>query len=97
VKLAEQGTPGEAYNISSGNEVTMQDLLDMAISLSTADIHIEIDKSRYRPYDEKVLQSDTTRLRELTGWEPSTDLRRSLKDILEYWRTEVSLRYPPGS
>jgi len=97
VKLAETGTPGEAYNVSSGQAVSMQELLDLAVSLSTAKIRVEVDESRMRPYDEKVLLGDNRKVRELTGWVPATDLKRSVQDILDYWRTEIALRYPKGT
>ncbi len=34
-----------------------------------------------------------TEVRALTGWTPATDLRGSLAEILNYWRTEVALLY----
>jgi GDP-mannose 4,6-dehydratase len=96
VKLAETGVPGEAYNVSSGHAVSMQELLDLALAMAKVPIRVEHDPARMRPYDEKILPSDTAKLRALTGWKPQTDLRRSVADILEYWREEVRLRYPPG-
>ena len=94
IKLAEIGKPGETYNISSGNAVSMRELLDMAIGLSGRRITVETDESRMRPYDEKVLIGDNSKLVALTGWRPKRDLRRSLSDILRYWRSEIRLRYP---
>lgn len=94
VELAETGIPGEAYNIASGHAVSMQELLELAIGMARIPIRIEFDESRVRPYDEKLLLGDNTKIRQLTGWTPSTDLRRSLSAILEYWRTEISMLYP---
>ena len=94
VKLAETGVPGEAYNVCSGHLVSMRELLDLAVSLARVKIRIETDESRMRPYDEKVLEGDNSRLRKLTGWKPKTDLGRSIQDILDYWRSEIALRYP---
>lgn len=94
VRLAEIGVPGEAYNLASGVAVSVKEMLDIALELATVDIRVETDPSRFRPYDEKVLLGDNTKLRELTGWTPAPDLRRSIQDILEYWRTEIGLRYP---
>jgi GDP-4-dehydro-6-deoxy-D-mannose reductase len=36
-----------------------------------------------------VLVGDSSRLRRLTGWEPTIPFEVTLKDILEYWRQRV--------
>jgi GDP-mannose 4,6-dehydratase len=97
VDLSVKGVPGHAYNIASQCASSMQDMLDIAIENSPADITVEFDASRMRPYDEKILLGDNTKIRALTGWNPNPDLRRSIVDILNYWRTEIHLRYPEAS
>jgi GDP-4-dehydro-6-deoxy-D-mannose reductase len=97
VQTAEKGVPGEVYNLASGHAVSMQDMLDVALDLSPQKITLQHDESRMRPYDENVLLGDNRKIRALTGWTPKTDLTRSIKDILDYWRGEIALRYPSDS
>jgi GDP-4-dehydro-6-deoxy-D-mannose reductase len=94
VKLSEIGTPGQVYNLCSGHAVSMRELLELAITLSTARISVETDESRMRPYDENILLGDNSKICQLTGWKPTTDIRKSVQDILDYWRVEIGLRYP---
>jgi hypothetical protein len=47
-----------------------------------------------RVFDEKVLLADNRKLRKLTGWVPNPDLKRTLHDILDYWRGKVGRLYP---
>ena len=95
LKLAEMGVAGEAYNVGSGIAVSTKDILETAVSFSTRkDIKLEMDPTRVRVYDEKVLLSDNSKVRALTGWVPSPDIKKTVSDILVYWRRKVNVRYP---
>jgi GDP-4-dehydro-6-deoxy-D-mannose reductase len=95
VSLAETGLPGEAYNIGSGIAVAVKDVLDIAISFSkNKGIITKEDVSRMRLYDEKILLSDNSKVRKLTGWVPNPDIKQTVLDILNFWRVNVNRRYP---
>jgi GDP-4-dehydro-6-deoxy-D-mannose reductase len=83
--LAEQGNPGEVYNICSGRGVRMKDILSMLVSMSSAEIDIQPEPERMRASDKPVLVGDCSRLREL-GWKPRVPLEKTLSDILDFWR-----------
>jgi GDP-4-dehydro-6-deoxy-D-mannose reductase len=85
----EKGEPGEVYNVGTGRAYTMQDILDMLLGLSQAQVRIETDPSRLRPSDVQILLSDSTKFRKLTGWEPKIPFRQSLRDLLDFWRERV--------
>jgi GDP-4-dehydro-6-deoxy-D-mannose reductase len=87
--LVTQGNPGEVYNIGSGTSHTVQELLDTLLSLSRVPIEVRQDPGRQRPADVPEIVSDTTRIRERTGWQPSIPFGQSLRDILAYWRQET--------
>lgn len=96
VSLAETGIAGEAYNIGSGIAVSIKNILDIAISYSTSnDIVTKEDKSRMRLYDEKILLSNNSKVRQLTGWVPNPNINQTVLDIMKYWRRNVKARYPP--
>lgn len=84
-----QGEPGEVYNIGSGQTYAIQDILDLLLGLTHADIRIEQDQTRLRPADVPVVISDSTRFRAKTLWQPEIPLEQSLRDTLDYWRSEV--------
>lgn len=87
-ELAEKGRSGETYNVGSGKAVTIQSILDKICELSSAEISVEIDKNRFRPADIPKIEADITKITKDTGWRPEIDIIHSIKDILDYWRTE---------
>jgi GDP-4-dehydro-6-deoxy-D-mannose reductase len=80
--LAEQGDAGEIYNVCSGHTVSMQQLLDAMLSLSTASINQVVDDSLIRPIDLPVLRGSFAKLRAATGWEPAIGLEETLAAVL---------------
>ena len=85
----EKGEAGEVYNIGSGIAFTAQEILDKLLALTEADVKIEVDPLRLRPSDVMILLSDTNKFRSISGWEPQIPFERSLRDLLEYWRTRL--------
>lgn len=86
VMLAKDGVKGETYNVGSGHAVAIQEILDMIVSQSTADIRVCIDENKLRPVDVPIIEPDITKIRETVGWTPSIKLETTLKETLDYWR-----------
>jgi GDP-4-dehydro-6-deoxy-D-mannose reductase len=87
--IAKKGIPGEAYNLCSGKCTKMRDILNMAISLSKLEnVKIKQVQSKLRPFDDPIYVGDNSRLRSL-GWEPEIPLKKTLSDMLEYWRKNL--------
>jgi len=84
--LAEKGLPGEAYNVCSGVGHTVQEVLELLVSMAAKPMLVEQDPQRVRPSDEPVVVGDNARLRAL-GWEPRIPLPETLATILDFWRT----------
>lgn len=87
--LMEKGEMGEVYNIGSGKSESAKTILDMLLSLSSAQINIEVDQERLRPSDTPDIICDHTKLTQLTSWQPEIQLSQTLKDTLDYWRNIV--------
>ncbi|MEW6536291.1 MAG: SDR family NAD(P)-dependent oxidoreductase [Candidatus Auribacterota bacterium] len=83
------GNDVEMYNICSGKAVTIQELLDILLSLSETPITVDIDSAKLRKNENPILFGSYQKLNQHTGWKPSIPLRASLKDILDYWRKQV--------
>jgi len=99
VALAERGVAGEAYNVGSGYAMSIADLLDTALSLARVKVTTRVDPGRLRAYDEKVLLPDITKVKQLTGWVPATNMTATVSNIRGYWRARVKqlyLRSSPG-
>jgi GDP-4-dehydro-6-deoxy-D-mannose reductase len=85
----EKGRPGEVYNIASGREITIRQLLDKLVELSRTRVEVEIDPDRLRPSDVEVLIGDASKFHADTGWEPTIPLEQTLEDLLDFWRQRV--------
>jgi GDP-4-dehydro-6-deoxy-D-mannose reductase len=89
--LIQKGKTGETYNVGSSKAIKIEEILEMILSFSTANIKVEVDKDRLRPIDVPIIESDITKLKECTGWERQIRLENTIKDTLAYWRNQVHL------
>ena len=87
--LAERGTPGQAYNVCSGQAHTMRDLLDGLVALARVRVSVESDPERFRPNDTPLLLGDPSRIRRDVGWQPLIPIEQTLRALLDYWRQAV--------
>lgn len=85
----EKCKPGEAYNICSGKSLSMKEMLLMLLSLTDVSVKLKKDPNRMRPSDVSILHGDYSKFREATGWQPTIDIKQTLKDLLNYWRERV--------
>ena len=66
--LIQHGKAGETYNIGSGHAISIQELLNVILSLSTAKILVSTDPARLRPSDIPVIEADITKLQDSIYW-----------------------------
>lgn len=78
-------------NIASGQSRKISDVLQMLLSLSTAQITVEQDPERLRPSDIPVAVGNASLLKATTGWQPQIPLETTLSELLDYWREQVRL------
>lgn len=75
-------------NVGSGMPVLLQDVLDALVSRARVPITVEADDSLRRAHDPAFVVADITRLRQLTGWQPTIPLGQSVADVLDSWREQ---------
>lgn len=88
--LIERGEPGEVYNVCSGVDVAVQDLVDQLAGMSRHPIRLVQDPALVRPVDLPVLRGDASRLADATGWRPEIPLAQTLADLLDDMRSRVA-------
>lgn len=89
-RATEACEPGDVYNISSGEGRSIHQVLQMLLGLArNRSIQVEVDPQRLRPSDVPILVGDSTKFRDVTGWEPKIPFERTIADSLEYWRSRV--------
>lgn len=84
--LAEKGTAGDVYNISSEHVYRMSDIVSMIEEQIGHKLEIKVDPKLIRPTDEKIIVGDVTKIKKDTGWKQDIPMKQTIADMLEYWR-----------
>lgn len=84
--LMNSEVPNEIYNVCSSKAISVREILDILLSISKVDIKVNQDPARLRPSDIPVLYGDCTKLTAVTGWKPTIPIKKTLDEMLEYWR-----------
>jgi GDP-4-dehydro-6-deoxy-D-mannose reductase len=80
--LVLHGEPGEAYNVCSGRDVMVAELVERLMALAGVSLDLRRDPDLVRPVDIPVMRGDASRLQALTGWRPEVPIDRTLADVL---------------
>ena len=88
--LTKNPKPGETYNIGGSFSCSVGEMLDYLISISKfKKIKIIQDKSRLRPIDADLQVPNTKKFQSHTGWKPKISFKKTMQDLLDYWRDRV--------
>lgn len=87
---------GETVNIGANFEISVGDTLNLIRELMNSDVEFLVEERRLRPGKSEVfrLWCDNTKIRNLTGFEPTYDIRAGLKATVEWFtRSENLAKY----
>ncbi len=88
--LATHGRPGDVYNVASGRETPIEQILMSTLRLAGLEGRVEIRRDTYhRPADIPRYAGSVTRLEGL-GARRQYELEHSLRDVLFYYQSDVS-------
>jgi UDP-glucose 4-epimerase len=76
----------EIFNIGSGTEYTVEELVSLCGEASGNPITIESVESRRRKYDRPNQLADISKINKLCGWAPKRNLRIALEEV---WNNEM--------
>lgn len=83
---------GSYFNIGGSYTTTVAQILDTLISMSSKkNITHSIDPERLRPIDADLQIPDITKFTDSTSWSPRISFETTMKDLLDYWRSRVSI------
>lgn len=86
--LANKGTAGEVYNLSSERCYYMRDIVSMIEAQIGHKLEIKVDSKLLRPTDERIIIGNVEKLKRDTGWKQNIPMEQTIKDMLDYWRTK---------
>ncbi|MEO8609766.1 MAG: GDP-mannose 4,6-dehydratase [Chloroflexota bacterium] len=84
--VIEQGTPGEVYNVASGQTHSINDLVQLLIRHSEVSIEFKLETESG---EASIIKGDASRLWKATGWQPQIPFEQTLLDVLNDCRQRV--------
>lgn len=86
--IVESDNCEQIYNVGSGNAYSLEEMLRYIVSLSSQEIKVEIDQSRFRPTDQPVICCDYNLIKTELGWEPQYTVFDALKEMFENYQRQ---------
>lgn len=87
--LVQHGENGEVYNVCSGKEISIREILEQLMMLAGVNASIKRDAARLRPAEQRRVYGSCDKLRGALGWQPEFPLAQSLTDNLNYWEWKL--------
>lgn len=88
--MVQKCKPGEVYNIGGKRTMTIGEALNMLLGFAKIKLEVKVDPKLIRPSDVTLQIPCIDKFRNETGWEPKIPIEKTLSDILDYWRQELS-------
>jgi GDP-mannose 4,6-dehydratase len=94
--LAQKCPPGEVYNIGGDITMTIGEMLDLLLTMTShpGKIETSVDPALIRPADVTLQIPSSDKFKAATGWKPEIPYRQTLLDMLNYWRQELARDLP---
>ncbi|CDQ11288.1 GDP-6-deoxy-D-mannose reductase [Acidithiobacillus ferrivorans] len=87
--LLEKGRNGGVYNVCSGREHSIRELLQRLIALAGVVVRIDQIPARLRPAEQRRMVASFEALHRDTGWQPLIPIEQSLQDLLNDWEKQL--------
>ena len=91
VLLLENGENGEIYNICSGQEVILSEILPKLREISGINFDVNVRSDLCRPAEQRRVCGSFKKLNGKTGWKPEILFNQTLLDIYHYWLEETKV------
>lgn len=78
---------GEDFNVCTGKEISINDLVKFIMDTLNIYKPIEIEEQRVRPISSEVMRlcGDYTKIKNATGFEPEYDLKTGLQEVIDWF------------
>jgi GDP-4-dehydro-6-deoxy-D-mannose reductase len=89
--LMESGASGEIYNVASGVDVSIEEIVERLLAIVGISLERVLDPNLVRPVDVPVLRGSFAKLHETARWSPAIQLEQTLRDVVASFQGEASL------
>ena len=83
--LLERGRSGEIYNVCSGIELRVRDMITQMAELAGVDVELVQDAARMRRAEQRRVVGCADKLQQETGWKPGVSITETLQSVLSDW------------
>ena len=83
--LLEKGRPGETYNVCSGVERNVGEVLRHMLQMTGIQASVRVSDEKRRPHEQRRHYGSNRKLCDDTGWQPRIGFEQSLRDLLASW------------
>jgi dTDP-glucose 4,6-dehydratase len=84
LSLIKEGIAGEVLNLGSQRSYSIKELVDLVSEIMSKKVEIEIDSSRFRPFDVDNLVCNYDRANRLLGWKPEVSIKSGLESTINW-------------
>jgi GDP-4-dehydro-6-deoxy-D-mannose reductase len=85
--LLKNGRSGEIYNVCSGKGMSLTEIIDIMAGILDLHIQTRVDEKLIRPNDNRIIIGSNEKIKREIGWEPEIPMRRSLEDVVAFWKS----------
>ena len=86
--LLAKGVPGETYNIASGKDTLIRDLLERLLELANVKAEFRQDPLRFRYAEQRLVRGGNAKITSL-GWRATHSIEEALQDVLQDWEQKT--------
>ena len=90
--LLQNGRAGEAYNVCSGEAVSVSDIVKKFESIAGLTVSIETDSEKVRSNEVMRICGDPGKIQAEIGWCRQVPSENTIEDLLQYWRLKCRSR-----
>jgi len=84
-------TKGEALNMGSGKETSIKNLVELISKLCNKKVKVKWNSFPPRPNETWRLCCDSSKMKQLIGWESKISLEDGLKNVIDVWRNKINI------
>ena len=88
LSLVKEGIVGEVINVGSQKAYSIRELVELISEIMGKKVSIEIDQTRFRPFDVETLVCNFDRAQKLLSWKPEISINEGLKRTIEWSQKE---------
>ncbi len=87
--LLKKGKAGEVYNVCTGREISLRDVIDNIATLTGLKYEATTSPNLLRPVDNRYIVGSHEKITADLNWEPVFSLSESLQDVIDYWEEQT--------